>query len=431
MTTRPAGQQQLFSKVALERNGAGNTTVFLDNMSRPVHRWFRYSAGFSATWVEDVVRSLGDPGSMTVFDPFVGSGTTCIAAQVAGARSIGIESHPFVARVARAKLNWSIDPALLLRKGREVLRAADRSMEVGVVAPLLRKCFEPDALARLISLRESIKAASDDDPVDELLWLALVSVLRRCSPVGTAQWQYVLPNKSKSRVMEPYQAFHAQLATMAEDMRTMQLEAVAAPAVIEVDDARVCKSVPDGSARLLITSPPYPNNFDYADATRIEMTFLGDIEGWGDLQEAVRKYLVRSCSQHMTKSFEPQALLSSRHLEPIVDELRPTFSRLQELRITRAGHKAYDNMIVAYFHDLARVWHTLRRIMTEDSRVCFVVGDSAPYGVHVPVDRWLGELAVAAGFRRFAFEKLRDRNTKWKNRKHRIPLHEGRLWVEG
>jgi hypothetical protein len=63
--------------------------------------------------------------------------------------------------------------------------------------------------------------------------------------------------------------------------------------------------------------------------------------------------------------------------------------------------------------------------------VCFVVGDSAPYGVYVPVERWLGELALAAGFHSYSFEKTRDRNVKWKNRKHRVPLKEGRLWVEG
>ncbi|SRR5258708_5483850 len=30
----------------------GHTSNFLDNMRLPVHRWFRYSAGFSAEWVK-------------------------------------------------------------------------------------------------------------------------------------------------------------------------------------------------------------------------------------------------------------------------------------------------------------------------------------------------------------------------------------------
>ena len=62
-------------------------------------------------------------------------------------------------------------------------------------------------------------------------------------------------------------------------------------------------------------------------------------------------------------------------------------------------------MIAAYFKDMAEVWMALRRATAKNAVVCFVIGDSAPYGVHVPVDRWLGELAVAAGFKSFIFEK--------------------------
>ena len=88
-------------------------------------------------------------------------------------------------------------------------------------------------------------------------------------------------------------------------------------------------------------------------------------------------------------------------------------------------------MIAAYFNDMAAMWVSLRRVTSPGALACFVIGDSAPYGVYAPVDRWLGILAMAAGFRSFSFEKTRDRNVKWKNRKHRVPLHEGRLWVEG
>ena len=88
-------------------------------------------------------------------------------------------------------------------------------------------------------------------------------------------------------------------------------------------------------------------------------------------------------------------------------------------------------MIALYFLDLAKIWQDLRRVCKEDSLICFVIGDSAPYGVYVPVDEWLGKLAVNAGFKEYWFEKTRDRNVKWKNRKHTVPLKEGRLWVRG
>jgi hypothetical protein len=112
-------------------------------------------------------------------------------------------------------------------------------------------------------------------------------------------------------------------------------------------------------------------------------------------------------------------------------ELTPVCEQLAEVRLTKGGKKTYHLMVACYFHDLARVWEALRRACDTPSQTCFVIGDSAPYGVYVPVIEWLGRLAVAAGFRSFHFERTRDRNVKWKNRKHRVPLCEGRLWVDG
>ena len=99
-----------------------NTTAFIDNMSLPVHRWFRYSAGFSAEWVQKVVR---DHGAATVLDPFAGSGTTLLAAESEGSESIGVDVHPFVARVAQAKLLWRLDPAMLLERAAQAVSTAN------------------------------------------------------------------------------------------------------------------------------------------------------------------------------------------------------------------------------------------------------------------------------------------------------------------
>jgi hypothetical protein len=124
-------------------------------------------------------------------------------------------------------------------------------------------------------------------------------------------------------------------------------------------------------------------------------------------------------------------ILVAPQLRPIQTELAEIYSRLESERLNHGGKKNYHWMIAAYFHDLAHVFHTLRKATSESCRMCFVIGDSAPYGVYVPVDRWLGELAVEAGFTNYQFEKLRDRNIKWKNRKHTVPLQEGRLWING
>src|SRR5256885_7346134 len=81
------------------------TGTFTDNMKLPIHRWFRYSAGVSAEWVQSLLQEFEQP--TLVLDPFVGSGTTLVAADSVRVASVGIEAHPFIAKLTKAKLLWA------------------------------------------------------------------------------------------------------------------------------------------------------------------------------------------------------------------------------------------------------------------------------------------------------------------------------------
>jgi len=422
------GQQQ--SLWPVEQIDATAPT-FGPNASEPIHRWFRYSAGFSAAWASQVIETAKRTRPIRALDPFAGSGTALLEAEYSGAEAMGLESQPFVARIARAKLLWRTDPGGFEKQGLTLLEAARSiSPDTTPYPSLIHRCFPQDTLAELDQLRRAL-LESDPGPEKELCWLALAAILRSCSPVGTASWQYVLPKKMKTNFAQPKTAFLAKVREMANDMRARQRCNEGPLARLVETDARSPDAVPEGWATLIITSPPYANNFDYADSTRLEMSFFLEVRGWGDLQRVARHSLVRSCTQHVAAL--PHSLsevLASPHLEPISHEIRQVCERLSEMKSLRGGKKPYDLMIASYFADLAVVWKNIRRWSAPTATACFIVGDSAPYGIHVPVERWLGLLAHAAGFSTWRFEKLRDRNTKWKNRKHRVPLHEGVLWVE-
>ena len=81
--------------------------TFRDSLRAPVHGWFTYPAGFSYKAVEHSFKEAGlKIGESTVYDPFMGSGTTNIVARTVGYNSIGVEAHPFVFRITQSKLNW-------------------------------------------------------------------------------------------------------------------------------------------------------------------------------------------------------------------------------------------------------------------------------------------------------------------------------------
>lgn len=427
-------QRSLFAPEADGGISLSTASTFVPNMDLPVHRWFRYSAGFSAQWVESVIgneRVL--LGNVRVFDPFCGSGTTLVAAETAGVESWGVEAHPFVFRIAQAKLAWRSDPDTYLRKVAELSQVAKelKAEEIHNPPPLLRKCYGHDTLQQLDILRRAYEQVRDATPASELVWLTIVAILRKVSSAGTAPWQYVLPKKKKQSPARVDSAFDECCRLIYHDMRRgNSLDGPRARVIL--GDARECDLISPQRANLVITSPPYPNNYDYADATRLEMTFMREINGWGDLHQAVRRHLVCSCSQHVPESsISLREVLRTPEIDPIRAELAEVCERLAGIRETKGGRKTYHLMVASYFRDLAKTWNALRRLCDSPCRVCFVIGDSAPYGVYVPVVTWLGELAKAAGFKSFSFTKTRDRNIKWKNRKHRVPLQEGHLWVGG
>ncbi len=391
----------------------------------------RYSAGFSGAWVQHLIENETDV-EPRVFDPFAGSGTTLIAAEQSGVPSYGVESHPFVARIAEAKLQYRSSPNKFLKLIEQIIQSAKRrTAKIEEYPDLIQRCYSEQALRELDVLRASYEANADSSPASSLAWLTLVSILRRCSNVNTASWQYVLPRKPKKNPASPLAAYAAQAALFHEDM-LVAAKTKGPRAKFLNTDARDCPKVPKDFATLVVTSPPYPNNYDYADATRLEMTFFREVQSWGDLQDAVRVHLVRSCSQHVPeRKHDLEEILSRTELEPIRAEISDVCNQLAEVRQTKGGKKTYHLMVACYFCDLAQTWTQLRRICDSPSKVCFVVGDSAPYGVYVPVHDWLTRLAESAGFTAQGFEDTRKRNVKWKNRKHRVPLCEGRLWMNG
>jgi hypothetical protein len=399
----------------------------------PIHRWFHYYAGFSAQWLGGLLRERSGSGRLRVLDPFAGSGTALIEAERAGAEAIGLEPHPFINRVARAKLLWREDAGGFVKYCEGLVAdARTERVDVGPENTLLQRCYAPDVLGDLVALRTAWLRRADGAPTSELAWLALSAALRDCTAVSSNQGQYILPNHAKMNGATGIGAFEARYRAMVHDMVLAQAEGRSGGATILQEDARSCRGVPSEWADFVVTSPPYANNYDYADATRLEMTFFGEVERWGDLQDIVRRHLLRSSTQHVSKDVSQTfAHLQDELLRPIRDELAAVCQSLVLEREEHGGKKNYHTMLVLYFLDLAAVWRSLRRVVRAGGEACFVIGDSAPYGVYVPVERWLAELALASGFRSWRFEKLRDRNVKWKNRKHRVPLKEGLLWVAG
>ena len=156
MPSNPYSQKLLFPDCDPEPSRDRTASTFVDNMKLPVHRWFRYRRGFSAQWVESAIAEAQQAGDVAILDPFAGAGTTLLAAEKRGGSAYGVEAHPFVARVARAKLHYRSDPDAYLSLARKVKSQAARMRGLGAeYPPLILKCFASEVLEGLDHLRRS------------------------------------------------------------------------------------------------------------------------------------------------------------------------------------------------------------------------------------------------------------------------------------
>ena len=107
---------------------ASRSGTFIDNRSLPIHRWFRYSAGFAAQWVEQVLQKwqIGNDG--LILDPFAGSGTVPVVCDSIGINSIGVDAHPVVARICKAKMLWPTPVDHFADFAAQVLQCARKMM---------------------------------------------------------------------------------------------------------------------------------------------------------------------------------------------------------------------------------------------------------------------------------------------------------------
>lgn len=414
--------------------------TFKDSLKAPVYRWFTYPAGFSYKAVEYSIQSEGLHPGNTVYDPFMGTGTTNLAAKTMGINSYGVEAHPFVFPIAKCKLNWDINPDSVwdhLDQIKRVIAADTTSEEQSDILnknefpELVIKCYLPRTLHELHVIRDYILNIQDAD-VRLFLKVALISTLREVSIAATG-WPYIAPNKIKitSLSKDGIGSYSKAVERMLEDLASIKFtseQGQSTHILIHGDSRSTVGQIQDEAVDHIFTSPPYLNNFDYADRTRLEMYFMGDAKNWGDICASVRTKLITSATTQINRS-DSKYTFREDFINDCPEEyafLKEAVEELGRRRLTKGGKKSYDLLVVGYMNDLYLILKDCFRVLRPGSTAKFILGDSAPYGVHIPTDELIGKIGVRVGFTEYSIEELRTRGDKWKEnpQRHNVKLRE-------
>jgi hypothetical protein len=256
-----------FAEISHERLPT-NTTAH----RHAIHRWFHFIAGFAP---EFVAQQCPTSHGALLLDPFAGCGTSLVVAQSLGHRAVGFEPHPFFARIARAKTEASPTSARLQRIEGTLLggiEAPEKAAALtGSAEAFLVKLFDERTLRQLLGARAALEQVSLDK--DDLAFLLLSRVVDMCSKAQT-DGIYKAPTTVK-KADSPVNAIRTVLEQVRRDVAQTDQTITVPPAVLHEASSENMSLVETGSVDVVVTSPPYLNNFDFAEMTRMHLYFWG------------------------------------------------------------------------------------------------------------------------------------------------------------
>lgn len=403
-----------------------------DNRLSPIHDWYRFTAGFSYKLVDRIINEEKLTSSDTIYESFAGCGTTLVSAQKNGIQAVGNEGQELLFDVIKAKLDWKINrtgiEALLIDIEKRLIKAKYKNN----YHELLKTLYSEENLLQIYFIRDYIDDLEED--IKLFLKLALTQTLHKVS-IHPIAIPYISRTKFLKNNFSGFEVFNFAVKKMLDDLdRYKDL-----PKTTDIylhDSRNINQNISDESCSVCITSPPYLNNLDYGEVSKVCSHFYGITDNWKDITQKVRQNLVTGSTTHYREiDFSLNDWKESRFYNEnkiIVNLLMPDILKIKEISKTRKGRKSFDILALYYFEDMYNVLLEMRRVLKKGSKAYLVLGDSAPYGVYIDTTKLLGQIALNAGFKSFKIVKIRDRGTKWttlKNR-HSLKLSENILILE-
>lgn len=236
-----------------------------------IHAFHPYPAKFIPEIPRALIELFPPETGTCVLDPFCGCGTTLVEAQSVGLDAIGVDLNPIACLLSRIKT--SPLPAGLsasLRYTVETAHAQREGEDLSSKIPNAKHWFRDDIARVLGRLRRAISQSSNEcQPFLEAAFSAIV--VRVSNQESDTRYAAIDKPVSESDVLRLFEKTGERLIALCEGRPPLEANV----RVLQKDVRQLKPSDLRQPVGLTITSPPYPNAYEYWLYHKYRMYWLG------------------------------------------------------------------------------------------------------------------------------------------------------------
>lgn len=222
---------------------------------RSIHSFHSYPARFIPEIPRAFITALAPPKGTKVLDPFCGCGTTLVEAAESGLNAVGVDLNPIACLISRIKTARL--PSTLVEIAKKCIAAAQAASKPALPSiPNLAHWFQDDvsdAIARLLSSITEVRGALLRDCLRASLSSIIVRISRQDSDTRYAAVQKVT---SAALVYKLFESAVTNLSSL-NPCKHSGIEVIN-KSIFDITPKEIGTNV-----SLVITSPPYPNAYEY------------------------------------------------------------------------------------------------------------------------------------------------------------------------
>jgi DNA modification methylase len=388
--------------ITASKNGSSfHDPAFAKNKTLPVHRWVPWIAGFSSEFVNQAIKKYVTKRS-TVLDPFSGVGTTLVECVATCNDAIGFEINPYAYLASEVKSSaLEIDEKKLkqyISKYITFYNAKLASKEHSISKPpegfaTRSEFYSPKVMRKVLILLDYIDSIADNC-LRDVFRLAFASTMVKYSNYSyePSLGRRVSSGKEEITDFAVGEEVYSKLKEIYEDILLIKSKSLPVKSTVKVfNDSffNYSKYISEDSIDLLITSPPYLNNYHYNRNTRPQLYWLGFVKEPKDMKKlelANFGTFWQTCRQKdcINLSFN----LSNTDIEEKLEKLRG-------LNCEKGvyGGNGWANYAASYFNDCYKFLEGAKTVLRSDARALVVLGNSILQGIHIPTDVYFGKIA--------------------------------------